>query len=139
MTLQILDASVAVKWFVPAEAGHAEAIGLLEQIRDAPAAFAVPELFFNEMLAVLTRLGGADAAAVRGYLDALQDLGLARIGNGRQLLATAADLACRHGLGGYDAVYAACAALTKGRWLTADARAHRRIQSLRLSKAVCQA
>lgn len=139
MTLQVLDASVAVKWFVPAEAGHPEAIGILEQIRDAPAGFAVPELFFNEMLAVLVRVVGADAAAVRSYVDALQDLGLERIGNGRQLLATASDLACRHGLGGYDAVYAACAVLTKGRWITADARAHRRVQSLRISKAVCQA
>jgi predicted nucleic acid-binding protein len=108
------------------------------QIRDAPATFAVPELFFNEMLAVLARLVGADAEGLRAHLDALQDLGLARIGNGRQLLATAADLACRHGLGGYDAVYAASALLTSGRWLTADARAHRKIQKLRISRAVCQ-
>jgi len=101
--------------------------------------FAVPELFFNEMLAVLTRLAGGDAAAVRTYLDALQDLGFERIGNGRELLACAADLACAHGLTGYDALYVATAKLTGGCWLTADGRAHRKIRHLRVSKLVCQA
>lgn len=138
MTLQILDASVAIKWFLAEEVGREEALEILDQVRDAPARFAVPELFFNEMLAVLVRLVGDDASAVRRYLDALQDLGLERIGNGRALLARAADLACRYGLTGYDAVYAASAQLTEGRWLTADLRAHRRIQRLRISKAVCQ-
>ena len=76
---------------------------------------------------------------VRSYLDALQDLGFERIGNGRELLACAADLACAHGLTGCDAVYAATAKLTGGCWLTADARAHRRIRPLRVSKLVCQA
>jgi predicted nucleic acid-binding protein len=138
VTLQVLDASVAIKWFVPHEAGAAEAIAILDQVRDSPAEFAVPELFFNEMLAVLTRLLGRDAAAVRRYLDALQDLGFERIGNGRDLLACAADLACAHGLTGYDALYAASAQLTGGRWLTADLKAHRKVRHLRISKAVCQ-
>jgi predicted nucleic acid-binding protein len=139
VTLQILDASIAIKWFLVDEPGRAEALGILDQVRDAPARFAVPELFFNEMLAVLARLLGADGAAVRRYLDALQNLGLERIGNGRDLLARAADLACGYGLGGYDAVYAASAQLTGGRWLTADLKAHRRIRRLRISAAVCQA
>lgn len=138
MTLLIVDASVAIKWFVPGEVGREEALGILDRVRDAPAEFAVPELFFNEMLAVLTRLARRENAAVRSYLDALQDLGFARIGNGRELLACAADLACTHGLTGYDALYAATAKLTRGCWLTADARAHRMIRHLRLSKIVCQ-
>ena len=138
MTLQVLDASVAIKWFVPHEAGAIEAIAILDQVRDAPAEFAVPELFFNEMLAVLTRLLSRDAAAVRQYLDDLQDLGFERIGNGRELLTSAAALACAHGLTGYDAVYAASAQLTGGCWLTADLKAHRKVRHLRISKAVCQ-
>ena len=138
MTLQVLDASVAIKWFVPHEAGATEAIAILEEVRDAPAAFAVPELFFNQMLAVLARLLGRDAAAVQQFLDDLQDLGFERIGNGRELLACAADLACRHRLTGYDAVYAASARLTGGCWLTADLKAHRKVRHLQISKAVCQ-
>lgn len=138
MTLFVLDASVAIKWFVTDEPGADEAIELLDRIRDAPEEFVVPELFFNEMLAVLIRLGGRDDSAVRSYLEALQDLGLERVGNGRELLARAADLACAHGVTGYDAVYAASAELVGGCWVTADARAHRKIRHLRISKLVCQ-
>jgi predicted nucleic acid-binding protein len=138
VTLQVLDASVAIKWFVANEVGREEAISILDRVRDEPARFAVPELFFNEMLAVLVRLLGDDGTAVRAYLEALQDLGFARIGNGRDLLATAAKLACRYGLTGYDSIYAASAQLTGGCWLTADARAHKRIQRLRISRVTCQ-
>lgn len=138
MSPLILDASVVVKWFVPAEVGRGEALAILDSVRDRPAGFAVPELFFNEMLAVLTRLAGADAAAVRDHLDALQDLGLERVGNGREVLACAADLACAAGVTGYDAIYAATAKLMHGSWLTADARAHDRLRHLRLSTLVCQ-
>lgn len=137
MSLQILDASVAIKWFVPDEAGHDDALRILDEVRDHPDRFAVPELFFNEMLAVLARLVRNDPVALRGFLDDLQDLGLERIGNGRELIALAAEIACRHGLTGYDAIYAASAQLVGGRWLTADTTAHRKIQKLRLSKVVC--
>ena len=138
MTLQVLDASVAIKWFVKSETGRLEAIRILDEVRDAPERFAVPELFLNEMLAVLARLLADKPADLRGYLGALQDLGLQRVGNGRELLARAADLACGHDLTGYDAVYAAAAQLTGGCWLTADAKAHRKIQRLKISKVVCQ-
>ena len=98
----------------------------------------MPELFFNEMLSVLARLVGKDGVALRAHLDALQNLGFQRIGNGRELLAAAAEIAAAHRVTGYDAVYAACARLTGGCWLTADGKAHRRIQSLRISKVVCR-
>jgi len=136
--LQILDASVAIKWFVANEAGRSEALQILDEVRDMPSHFAVPELFFNEMLAVLVRLLGGDSASLQMYLDAIQDLGLERIGNGREILACAGNIACRHGLAGYDAVYAASAQLTAGCWLTADVKAHRKIQRLKISRAVCQ-
>lgn len=98
----------------------------------------VPELFFNEMLAVLARLVGSDGDALRGHLEALQDLGMERVGNGRELIARAAGIATRFRLSGHDSIYAACAELMGGCWLTADLRAHRRIQRLKISRAVCQ-
>lgn len=139
MTPQVLDASVAIKWFVEDETGRPEAIELLDRIRDDPSTFVVPELFFNEMLAVLARLVGSDAAPLRSHLEALQDLGMERVGNGRELISRASDIASRYRLSGYDSIYAACADLTGGCWLTADLQAHRRIQRLRISRAVCQA
>jgi len=139
VTPQVLDASVAIKWFVEGETGRADALDLLDRIRDDPSAFVVPELFYNEMLAVLARLVGSDGVALRGHLEALQDLGMERVGNGRELIARASGIASRYRLSGYDSIYAACADLTGGCWLTADLRAHRRIQHLRISRAVCQA
>jgi len=77
----------------------------------------------NELLAVLARRPGARAERLRTALALLGALGLARIGNGHELLAVAAGFACDWGLSGYDAVYVALASLTGGAWLTADARA----------------
>ena len=52
---------------------------------------------------------------------------MTRVGNGHELLALAADFAGRWRLSGYDAVYLALASLAGGEWLTADARAVRRV------------
>jgi predicted nucleic acid-binding protein len=132
VTLKIIDASVAVKWFVREETGKQAAMQVLDQIEDSPVDFAVPELFFNEMLSVFCRLLQPSAEVI-DYMNALQDLGLHRIGNGRELLTAAADLAQTHSITGYGAVYAACAQLTSGVWITADRSAHHRLSSTSLS------
>lgn len=75
MRLRVIDASVAVKWFVREETGKRAAMELLEEIESAPANFAVPELFFNEMLSVLCRLLDSPDDGI-DYMNALQDLGL---------------------------------------------------------------
>lgn len=131
--IQIIDASVAIKWFVDNEPRRDRAVAVLHQIRDFPGDFAVPELFFNEMLSVLCRILD-DPKEISGYLDALQNLGLARLGNGRETLFEAAELAKKFRLSGYDAVYLANAKLVRGVWITADEAAHRKISRLKLSR-----
>ena len=74
MSLRIIDASVAIKWFVREKTGRQAAMGLLDEIEASPEKFAVPELFFNEMLSVLCRLLDSPTQAVN-YMNALQDLG----------------------------------------------------------------
>lgn len=135
MTIEIIDASVAVKWFVDGEGGASGALAILDRIEANPREFAVPELFFNEILAVLCRRI-REEARVRRTLEILQNLGWRRLGNGSELLAAAVNLAKERGLSGYDAIYAACAKLTGGVWLTADERAHKKITSLRISRFV---
>lgn len=131
MKLTILDASVAIKWFVH-EDGQEKALAVLDRIQDTPESFAVPELFFSEMLSVFCRIL-TNAGQIQKYLETLQDLGLERLGNGRQTLNMAAILAKDTGLRGYDAIYAANAKLTGGIWLTADAKAHQKILRLKIS------
>jgi predicted nucleic acid-binding protein len=130
--LRIIDASVAIKWFVVEEAKHNEAMALLDEIQSSPFHFAVPELFYNEMLAVLCRLLD-DSAQVNSYLYILEQLGFYRLGNGNELLTTAAQLAVKYQLSGYDAIYAASAKTINATWVTADQRAHKRIAALKIS------
>ena len=130
----ILDASVALKWFVDVEPLVAEARRILDEIERDPRPYMVPELFMNEMLAVLSRLPGSSAAQVQEALALIESLGLSRVGNGHELLATAAAIVERSGLSGYDAIYAALASLTGGVWLTADARAVKKLKQPGLVK-----
>jgi predicted nucleic acid-binding protein len=132
MKVRVIDASVAIKWFVTEESKYDEAMAILDSIQDDPEQFAVPELFFNEMLSVFCKLL-SDDQQIQEYLKILEGLGLRRIGNGSELLGLAATIATKQGLTGYDAVYAAAAKLIEGQWLTADAKAHKRIASLKVS------
>ena len=123
----VLDASVAIKWFVRDEPLTAEAGQVLDAIELDPSPYSVPDFFMNELLAVLCRLPASQPAQVQEALALVEALGITRVGNGHKLLALAADFASRWKISGYDAVYVALAALSDGVWLTADARAARRV------------
>ncbi len=123
----VVDASVAIKWFVTSEPLVAEAERVLGEIEENPSRYLVPDLFMNELLAVLCRLPGSTPSKVKEALSLVEALGMTRMGNGHELLALAADFAGRWRLSGYDAVYLALASLAGGEWLTADARAVRRV------------
>ena len=124
----VLDASVALKWFVEDEPLTEEAGVVLDAIEQTPSEYLVPDFFLNEILAVLCRLPGATASGVQEAIELVETLGLARVGNGHELLALSAELACDWKLSGYDAVYVALASLSDGKWLTADGRTARRVK-----------
>lgn len=132
--IKIVDASVAIKWFVDEE-GRDEALGCLEEIRSDPRHFAVPELFFEEMFSVFCRLIPS-AGSVIDSINLLQDLGMARLGNGRKTLEEAARISKRFKLSGYDSLYVANAYLVDGLWITADKRAHLKLASLKISRLI---
>jgi predicted nucleic acid-binding protein len=134
-SLTVIDASVAIKWFVDEELQREEALTVLDQIQAEPQTFLVPELFFNEMLSVLCKLLDHETL-VQSHMRSLENLGLTRIGNGSELLAVAARIAVHHNLTGYDAIYAATAKLAGAKWLTADKRAHKRLESIRVSRTL---
>lgn len=127
----VIDASVAAKWFVD-EPFSKEARSVLLALRDHPERFAVPELFFVEMLSVLSRITESEEQ-LKELLGILEELGLARLALGHEILQRAAALTFSWGLTAYDAIYAATADLLGGQWLTADSRAHARIASLGIS------
>lgn len=137
MKLNIIDASVAVKWFVENEPERDLAFKILDLIKDNPTFYAVPEFFFNEMLSVLCRLSPNEKVAI-DYIHALQDLGLNRLGNGRELMDEACRIAMAYHLTGYDAIYVANAKLAGGYWITADDKAYQKVKQLRVSKLLSE-
>jgi predicted nucleic acid-binding protein len=130
----VIDASVAVRWFI-AQESHAHADLILEKILSQPEYFVVPELFCFEVYAVLSRMlpAGTDVY-IKGMIPIL-NCGILRYPMTRGL-ARQASTYIRKGLTGYDACYVSLAKEVGGKWLTFDEKAHNLIKSARLSHAL---
>jgi len=121
----VIDASVALKWFLEEET-HPHADAVLRRLIDQPGSFAIPELFCFEVFSVLARVHP------RGQEVFLT--GVMPLVNGGLLRQAMTDTLAQHaagfvglGLTGYDACYAALALELQGCWLTFDEKAHRTI------------
>ncbi len=114
----IVDASVAIKWFLPVER---EPDGELARDAVGRLAMRTTSLAAHEVGNVLTLHSGWPAEKIAAALGLLLEI----CGDPLELLpedhGTAAELALRHGLTFYDASYAAIAARTGRRLLSADA------------------
>lgn len=133
----VLDASVAVRWFLKDES-HPNADAVLRRLIDHPECFAVPELFCFEVYAVLCRIhpSGQDAF-VKGMMPILNS-GILRQPM-TESLATRASRYVERGLTGYDACYAALAKEIRGTWLTFDQKAHDIVARKRISHNLTKA
>ena len=122
----IVDASVAVRWYLEEEA-HYSADEVLRRIVEEPRRFTVPELFAFEVYAVLQRLHPNGLLAFRKGVIPLLQGGMLRhpMTDG---LAVKANRFVKKGLTGYDACYAALALDLKGCWITYDKKAHQLIE-----------
>jgi len=133
----VIDASVAVRWFIQEEY-HPNADKVLETMIDEPERFAVPELFSFEVYSVLQRLHPEGLLAfTKGVMPLLQG-GIFRQPMSEDL-AVKADHFVQLGLTGYDACYAALAYDLKGKWLTFDEKAHRLIKKEKVSWSLNEA
>lgn len=115
----VVDASVAVAWFVPEE--HTPfATALLEMPRDLIA----PDLIVAEVGNALVKAYRRKAVRQERVRAALEHLvmGLVTLAQSTPLLAEAADLACRLRCSIYDAAYLELARRTGALVVTADAR-----------------
>ena len=133
----VLDASVAVRWFLKDES-HPNADAVLGRLIDHPEFFAVPELFCFEVYAVLCRIHpcGQDAF-LKGMIPILNS-GILRQPM-TESLATRASRYVERGLTGYDACYAGLAKEISGTWLTFDQKAHDIVARERISHDLTKA
>ena len=120
--LLVLDASVAVGWFFTDEPQREISLAVRRHLRDSPGNYIVPPLFFSELVHVLARKSGRNAAFVAGGVGLIIRLGVRTLPLAAPAILRTAHHACR-GLSGYDATYLALAEDVGGRWLTADTSA----------------
>ena len=130
----VIDASVAIKWFVREE-GFERAMEILKELLSTPKKFAVPELFYFELVNVFNRLIPAPSKTQEELLAAIINIGINRFSMTSELAAETKNIQ-RLGLSGYDGAYLALAKLLKGRWVTFDQEAHNAISHLGLSECL---
>jgi len=118
----VIDASVAVRWFLKDES-HPRGDAVLRRLIEHPEFFAVPELFCFEVYSVLCRVHPAGHSAFIEGMVPILNSGIFRQPM-TEKLARQAIRFVKKGLTGYDACYAALAREMKGKWLTFDNKAH---------------
>jgi predicted nucleic acid-binding protein len=120
----VIDASVAVKWFLPAEDHAEDALALLHARAAGSVRLVVPSLLFYEVSNALLVAVRRNRLAREDYLDALE--ALFRLGLEAADLPDyhrrAAALAYAYGRSAYDAAYLALAESRGAVFLTADRR-----------------
>ncbi len=130
----VIDASIAVRWFLEQES-HPHADLVLERMLSQPERFAVPELFCFEVYAVLCRMHPQGAEVFPKGMIPVLNCGILRYPM-TESLALQASAFVKKGLTGYDACYVALAKELEGMWLTFDNKAHQLIKKDRLSHAI---
>lgn len=128
--VKIVDASVAIKWFVEEE-GRETALEVLADILNGARNFAVPELFYFELTNVFYRLIPHPSKTQEELLEHVFELGLNRFSMTTKLLQEAKKF-CLLGLSGYDASYLALASFLNGKWITFDKKAYKLVSKTNL-------
>jgi predicted nucleic acid-binding protein len=119
--LAILDASVAVKWFVTDnEDGVDEALALLASHKEAETRLIGPALLAYELLSALRKR--SDSPKLTDAMDGFHDAGVFLVPPDRELMTAAARICVERGTSASDAAYAALAQLLDAELVTADRR-----------------
>ena len=127
----VVDASVAVRWFLKNES-HPHADSILSRVIDRPEDFAVPELFCFEVYSVLCIVHPTGQSVFLDGMIPILNSGIFRQPM-TESLANQAAVYVKKGLTGYDACYAALAKEMKGTWLTFDNKAQQCLAKEKIS------
>ena len=126
MSLIVVDASVAVKWFLPEEGETlvSQAVALLDAYDDDQARFVVPDLFYVETASAIwkaVRAGRVSRAFGDQALVLLMQREFPTVPT-LKLLDRAFQIAADYGRTVYDSLYVALAVQTSAQLITADER-----------------
>ena len=106
--IYVIDASVALKWFV-SEEGCEKAVSLREKQISGEADFAAPDLLLYEVAHVLVAKKHFDVSEAQDAIGCVLDVVADVVALDRALMDNAIQLARQFGLSVYDACYAALA------------------------------
>jgi predicted nucleic acid-binding protein len=126
VSVVIVDASVAVKWFLP-ENGESlvnQAIALLDAYEEEKVQFVVPDLFYVEIASAIwkaVRTGRVSRAFADRALVLVHQREFPTVA-ALKLLDEAFQIASNHGRTVYDCLYVALAIQTNSQLITADER-----------------
>jgi predicted nucleic acid-binding protein len=124
----LLDASVALRWFVD-QPGHARAAQWLTRFAADPELLVAPDLLRFEVFGALCRLAAKkDEDWAWRCFARFERLGVRTLPTTMPLFGRASELSQELRIGGYDAIYLAHAEALGVPWLTADAKALRRLK-----------
>jgi predicted nucleic acid-binding protein len=126
VSLVVVDASVAAKWFLPEdpEALVSEALALLDKYDREEVQFVVPDLFYVETASAIwkaVRAGRVSRAFGDQALDLLTQREFPTVPS-LKLLDNAFEIATAYGRTVYDSLYVALAMQTNAQLITADER-----------------
>jgi predicted nucleic acid-binding protein len=126
VSLVVVDASVAVKWYLPenGESLASEALALLDKYDREEVQFVVPDLFYVEIASAIwkaVRVGRVPRTFGDQALDLLMQREFPTVPS-LKLLDSAFQIASAHGRTVYDSLYVALAVQTNSQLITADER-----------------
>jgi predicted nucleic acid-binding protein len=125
LNLLVLDASVAVKWFLQSEEPwKIEALGLLDRYRAKEFEMVVPDLFWAEFGNVLLKATRQGRCTVAEAEESIRRINALRIPTAPSaaLLEQAFVVASQYGRSFYDSLYVALAVSIEATLITADER-----------------
>ena len=130
MNSLVVDASVAIKWFIP-EIHSINAIGLL----DMPLNFVAPDLIFSEMGNILWKKYRQKDLSLKNATQVLYDFKRTPIDifSNELLFESTWDIATNYGTTFYDSSYLALAHIKKCLLITADKKLYTLLRQTRLS------
>ncbi len=134
----VLDASVAIKWYLPEE-NTKDAIELKEWVQRGSHTFVAPSLFYSELTNILWKRvvlrHEMDRQRGREIIHKVLQMPL-QVVPSQDLISDAFEIAAQHGCSAYDALYLAVLAPQESRYVTADVALIRRMSKTGLASRI---
>lgn len=133
-TALVIDASIAVKWFIP-ESDSSDALSIRNAHRNQVISLFAPDLLTYELANALRYRSSMTISDLKGAIESLFDLDLALIGPTAKSVSRATSLARTLDLTTYDATYLMLAQELDCQVVTSDKPFHDKVQALQVNKS----